>query len=60
MASGRKIPRNGGVILSNISDKNHLLEILDKDPFKIQKIADYDIVEFVPSKTSKELQFLLE
>lgn len=59
IASGRKVPRTGGVILSNLSDKKKVLEIIEKDPFKIHDLADYDITEFIPSKTSEELKFLI-
>lgn len=58
-ASGRKVPRTGGIILSKISDKNLLLKIIDEDPFKKHKLADYDLIEFVPSKTCEELEFLM-
>nr|WP_262482811.1 YciI family protein [Aquimarina longa] len=60
IASGRKTPRTGGIILSKISEKNELLKILDKDPFKINGLADYDITEFIPNKTCEELKFLME
>lgn len=59
LASGRKIPRTGGVILSNIPSKIELEAIIAKDPFKINGVADYEFTEFIPSKTCKELQFLL-
>ncbi|KXX67240.1 YciI family protein [Flammeovirga sp. SJP92] len=59
IASGRKIPRTGGVILSNLESKTKLEEILKKDPFHKNELADYDIIEFVPSKTSEELKFLI-
>lgn len=58
LASGRKIPRTGGIILSSIPDKEKLIEILNKDPFKSKELANYEIIEFIPSKTSKELNFL--
>lgn len=60
IASGRKVPRTGGVILSNLKNKEALLAILDQDPFKQNRLAQYDIVEFVPSMTNKELAFLKE
>ncbi|WP_020526440.1 YciI family protein [Flexithrix dorotheae] len=60
LASGRKVPRDGGIILSKVSDKATLVEILDQDPFKSNDLADYQIIEFVPSKTCEELKFLLE
>lgn len=49
IASGRKNPRVGGIILSNLSDKNKLNDILEQDPFKQAKIANYDVIEFIPS-----------
>jgi len=58
LASGRRVPRTGGTILSNIPTKAALLEILEKDPFKQKGMARYQITEFIPSKTCKELDFL--
>ena len=58
-ASGRKVPRTGGIILSKISDKNKLLEIIEDDPFKKNNIADYDLIEFMPTKTSEELKVIM-
>ena len=60
LASGRKIPRTGGIILSNIESKSELEEILEKDPFKKNDLAIYELTEFVPSKTCEELKFLME
>lgn len=59
LASGRKIPRTGGIILSNVESKTQLEEIIEKDPFKHHDLADYELTEFVPSKTSDELSFLI-
>lgn len=60
LASGRKISRTGGIILSKVSTKSELEKILEEDPFKINNLADYEIIEFVPSKTCEELKFLTE
>ena len=60
LASGRKIPRNGGVILAKAQSREELDEILKQDPFNQNKLADYEVIEFVPSMTSKELSYLLE
>lgn len=59
-ASGRKVLRTGGIILSKLTDKNELLRILDEDPFKKNQLADYELTEWVPNKTSDELRFLME
>jgi len=53
IASGRKVPRTGGVILSKLEDRGILEKILEEDPFKIHGIADYEIIEFIPTMTGK-------
>jgi len=58
LASGRKVPRTGGVILAKAESREVLDLILSDDPFKIHGLANYDVTEFVPSKTSPELAFL--
>ncbi|MBF8983829.1 GTP cyclohydrolase [Lutibacter sp. B2] len=60
IASGRKVPRTGGVILSNVKDKEELMDVLKEDPFYKNEVAKYEVIEFVPSMTSKELNFLLD
>lgn len=58
VASGRKVPRTGGIILSKLTNSNQLLEILHKDPFYIHQVAHYELIEFLPTKTCPELEFL--
>ncbi|ADG92833.1 YCII-related protein [Arcobacter nitrofigilis DSM 7299] len=58
IASGRKIPRDGGVILSKLDSKEKLEEVLAKDPFKLANVANYEIIEFIPSMTSDEYENL--
>ena len=52
MCSGRKIPRTGGVILCNCVDMVEAKAIMEKDPFYKEGIARYEIIEFIPSKSS--------
>lgn len=60
IASGRKEPRDGGIILSKLPNKETLLEILNKDPFKEHNLADYKLIEFAPSKTGKGFENLID
>ena len=60
MASGRRVPRTGGVILSNIKDRALLEEVLNEDPFKKMNLADFEVIEFTPNTTNKQLSFLME
>lgn len=60
IASGRKVPRTGGIILSNVKTKSDLEAILEKDPFYQAGIAEYDITEFIPSMVAEGFEKLLE
>ena len=58
LLSGRREPRDGGVILAQADSRNDIEQILRDDPFQREQIADYDIVEFLPTMSSDELDFL--
>jgi uncharacterized protein YciI len=59
LLSGRKEPRSGGVILAQAASKLEVEEIIKKDPFFQNKIAEYQIIEFMPSMSSEMLAGLL-
>lgn len=59
-ASGRKVPRTGGVILSQISSREELDKVLALDPFYQSDLADYEVIEFVPSMTSEAFKDFLQ
>jgi uncharacterized protein YciI len=50
IVSGRKNPRTGGVIFSQLNDRKQLEDFIKRDPFYIHEIADYEIIEFIPGK----------
>jgi uncharacterized protein YciI len=56
--SGRKEPRTGGIIISPLKSQADLEKVLNKDPFKRENLANYNIIEFTPSMFSDELEFL--
>lgn len=60
LASGRKVPRTGGVILAQVASRSALDLILQQDPFYQADMADYDVTEFVPSKVAEGLTILQE
>ena len=49
IASGPQNPRVGGVIMIKASDREAVNTIISQDPFNINGIADYQIVEFTPT-----------
>lgn len=50
ICSGRKNPRTGGIILANVEDKETMERIISNDPFYENKIATYEVTEFIPTK----------
>ncbi|MEL6672032.1 MAG: YciI family protein [Bacteroidota bacterium] len=59
LASGPKIPRTGGVILSQLTDVEALKAVLAQDPFQQNGLAEYRLTEFEPRLTTEALQGLL-
>ncbi|MCM1356058.1 MAG: YciI family protein [Staphylococcus sp.] len=49
IASGPQNPRIGGVIMIKAADREAVNSIFSQDPFNINGIADYQIVEFTPT-----------
>lgn len=59
LASGRKNPRTGGVILARGS-RSEIDAIVAADPFTIHGVADYEVTEVLVSRTAAGLEGLLE
>ncbi|MFD6243708.1 YciI family protein [Streptomyces roseolus] len=55
LASGRKNPRDGGVILAAGVDRAAIERIAAADPFSSEGVCAYRITEFYPSKTVEGL-----
>lgn len=49
IASGPQTPRIGGVIMIKAGSRRDVDAIIAQDPFNINGIADYQIVEFTPT-----------
>ncbi len=49
ITSGPQNPRIGGVIMIKASDRDAVNNIISQDPFNINDIANYQIVEFTPT-----------
>lgn len=60
IASGRKVPRTGGIILAKVDSREQLDAIIQLDPFYIDGVAEYEIIEFAPTLVSSEYQNLKE
>lgn len=60
VASGRKVPRTGGIILATSVTKEQLTAILQEDPFKQHGVASYEIIEFEPNRTGPDYTWFLK
>jgi uncharacterized protein YciI len=58
LVSGRKIPRDGGIIIAAGSSREEIEAIVRKDPFVTRGLADFRVVEFRASQRAKPLEHL--
>ena len=56
LVSGRKVPRDGGVIIATGVDRQEIEAIAAEDPFVSQGLATVRIVEFRASQKTKDLE----
>ncbi|HEX6765751.1 MAG TPA: YciI family protein [Polyangiaceae bacterium] len=59
VVSGRKVPREGGVILAVGENRERIEAIAREDPFHARGLADFRVVEFRPSQRADDLEGLL-
>ncbi|CAN5288234.1 YciI family protein [soil metagenome] len=60
IASGPQNPRVGGILISQLSDRQQLEQLLKNDPYQIHGIAEYQIIEFNPVKYHKDFAGFIE
>jgi uncharacterized protein YciI len=59
LVSGRKIPRDGGIILALGGSRDELHQIMAEDPFVAHGLADVRIIEFRVSQRAQNIDRLL-
>ena len=60
LVSGRKIPRDGGIILAVGTSRQEMEKIASEDPFIRQDLADFRVIEFRASQRAGDIQARLE
>lgn len=58
LASGRKVPRTGGIILMKASNIDEAKHIMNQDPFLREDLVTVEYTEFIPTMTTDELATL--
>jgi uncharacterized protein YciI len=56
LVSGRKLPREGGVILAVANSREEIEAIVREDPFCARGLADFRIIEFRASQRASDIQ----
>jgi uncharacterized protein YciI len=60
LVSGRKIPRDGGIILAVGASRQQIEAIVEEDPFYRHGLADFRIIEFRASQRANDIQKRIE
>jgi len=60
LGSGRKIPRDGGIILATCESREKLEAIVREDPFYTRGLAELRVIEFRLSQRASDLQARLD
>jgi len=56
LVSGRKIPRDGGIIIAVGDSRQQIEAIVREDPFCARGLAEFRIVEFRASQRADDIQ----
>jgi uncharacterized protein YciI len=56
LVSGRKIPRDGGIILAVSKSRAEIEAIVREDPFCARGLADVRVIEFRTSQQADDIQ----
>jgi uncharacterized protein YciI len=60
LVSGRKIPRDGGIILAAGKSKAEIEALIEEDPFHRHGLADFRIIEFRASQRADDIPKRIE
>jgi uncharacterized protein YciI len=60
VVSGRKIPRDGGIIVAVGRNRRLIESIIKEDPFYEHGLADFRIIEFRASQRADDIQKRIE
>src|ERR1700687_5274831 len=60
LVSGRKVPRDGGIIVAVGKSRQQIEAIVNEDPFHKHGLADFRIIEFRASQRADDIQKRME
>lgn len=56
LASGPQSSKKGGVLVAKTKNEDELQALLQQDPFVINNITEYVIIDFIPTKFDPEFE----
>jgi uncharacterized protein YciI len=56
LVSGRKVPRDGGIILAVAKSRDEIEAIAREDPFCARGLAEFRVIEFRASQQADDIQ----
>jgi uncharacterized protein YciI len=60
LVSGRKVPRDGGIILAVGKARSEIEAIIKQDPFVANGLAEFRVIEFRASQRADDIQQRLD
>lgn len=60
LCSGPKIPRTGGIIITTIKDRQIVENLIKEDPYYINDVATYSLIEFNPILYHDKIKDILQ
>lgn len=60
VASGRKVPRDGGVILAVGNDRDAIERLVAADPFSVAGVCEYRVTQFLATSVAPVVEGLKE
>jgi len=55
LVSGRKVPRDGGIILAVGASREQMEALMKEDPFILHGLSRFRVIEFRPSQRAKNI-----
>ena len=60
VVSGPLNPRTGGIIISQLNNREQLETFFKQDPYVLNDVADYEFIEFNPVKFHRDFACFME
>jgi uncharacterized protein YciI len=60
VVSGPQTPRVGGIVISQLKNREQLEHLMAQDPYYLNEVAEYEFIEFNPVKFHRDFACFIE